>query len=84
VSHWKKGFIMLSVKVTTVGASTGIILTEEAMAHLKVRRGDTLYLSEMPGGGYRLTAHHPDYERQLALAEEIMRDDRDVLHALSK
>ncbi len=75
---------MLSFKITTVGASAGIILTKEAMAHLKVQKGDTLYLTEAPDGGYRLTPYNPDFARQMALAEEIMHEDREILHALSK
>lgn len=75
---------MLSCKVTTVGASAGIILTKEAMAHLKVKKGDTLYLTEAPDGSYRLTPYNPDFARQIALAEEIMHEDREILHALAK
>ena len=75
---------MLSFKVTTVGASSGFILTKEAMARLGVRKGDTVYLTEAPGGGYRLTPYDPDFGRQMALAEDIMHDDREVLRALAK
>jgi putative addiction module antidote len=75
---------MPSFKVTTVGASAGVILTKEVMSRLKVKKGDTLYLTEAPDGGYRLTPYNPDFARQMILAEEIMRDDRDVLHALAK
>jgi putative addiction module antidote len=75
---------MLSFKVTTVGASAGFILTKEAMARLKVKKGDTVYLTEAPGGGYRLTPYSPEFERQMALAEEIMHEDRDILRALAK
>ena len=75
---------MLSFKVTTVGASAGFILTKEAMARLKVKKGDIVYLTEAPGGGYRLTPYNPDFARQMALAEEIMQEDRDTLHALAK
>lgn len=75
---------MLSLKVTNVGSASGIILTKEAMARLKVREGDILYLTDAPGGGYRLTPHNPEFLRQMALAEEIMHDDREVLRALSK
>ena len=75
---------MLVFKVTTVGASAGFILTKEAMARLKVKKGDTVYLTEAPDGGYRLTPYNPDFQRQMALAEQIMRDDRDVLRALAK
>ena len=74
---------MLTFKVTTVGASSGIILNKEAMAHLRVERGDKLFLTEAPGGGYRLTPYDPGFERQLKLAEKIMHDDREVLRALA-
>ena len=75
---------MLAFKVTTVGASSGFILTKEAMARLRVQKGDTVYLTEAPGGGYRLTPYDPDFERQMSLAEEIMHEDRDILRALGK
>ena len=75
---------MLAFKVTTVGSSTGFILPKEAMARLKVKKGDTVYLTEAPGGGYRLVPFDPEFERQMSLGEEIMHDDRDVLRALAK
>lgn len=75
---------MLTCKVTTVGSSSGFILNKEAMSKLKVKKGDTVYLTEAPDGGYRLTPFNPDFERQLALAEDIMHDDRDILRALAK
>ena len=75
---------MLSFKVTTVGSSSGIILTKAAMARLRVKKGDTLYLTEAPDGACRITPYNPDFERQMKLAEEIMHDDREVLRALAK
>ena len=75
---------MLTLKVTTVGSSSGFILTKEAMARLKVRKGDTVYLTEAPDGGYRLTPYSPEFERQMGLAEEIMHEDRNLLRALAK
>jgi putative addiction module antidote len=75
---------MLSLKVTTVGSSAGLILPKEAMARLKVRKGDTLYLTEAPDGSYRLTPYDPEFERQMSLAEDIMHEDRDILRALAK
>lgn len=74
---------MLKLKVTTVGASAGVILPKEALARLKVAKGDVLYLTEAPDG-YRLTPLDPDFERQMAAAETIMHEDRDILHALAK
>ncbi len=75
---------MQKLKITTVGASSGVILTKEVMAHLKVKKGDVLYLTEAADGSYRLTPYDPEFERQMSLAEEIMHDDRDVLRALAK
>jgi putative addiction module antidote len=75
---------MLSFKVTTVGSSAGFILTKEAMARLKVKKGDTLYLTEAPDGSYRLTPFNPDFERQMHMAEDILMEDREILRALAK
>ncbi len=75
---------MLTLKVTTVGSSSGIILNREAMAHLGVKKGDLLYLTETPDRGYRITPYDPEFERQMKLAEQIMHDDREVLRALAK
>ncbi|MGE5205166.1 MAG: transcriptional regulator [Chlamydiota bacterium] len=74
---------MPKLKITTVGASAGVILNKEVMAKLRVKKGDSLYLTEAPGG-YRLTPYDPEFERQMKLAEEIMHEDRDILRALSK
>ncbi len=74
---------MSKLKITTVGASAGVILNKEVMAKLRVKKGDSLYLTEAPGG-YRLTPYNPEFERQMELAEEIMQEDRDILRALSK
>ncbi|WP_298282717.1 AbrB/MazE/SpoVT family DNA-binding domain-containing protein [Acidocella sp.] len=75
---------MLTMKITTVGASSGVILSKEIMAKLKVQKGDTLYLTETPDGGFRITPYDPEFERQMQLAEQIMHDDRDILRALAK
>jgi putative addiction module antidote len=75
---------MITFKITTVGASSGVILPKEVMAHMRVKKGDTLYLTEAPDGGYRLTPYDPEFGRQMALAEEIMHDDREILRQLAK
>ncbi|MCB1052190.1 MAG: transcriptional regulator [Acidobacteria bacterium] len=75
---------MLTFKVTTVGSSLGFILNKEALNLLKVGKGDTLYLTESPEGGFRLTPYNPEFEAQMSMAEEIMREDRDILRALAK
>ena len=75
---------MLTIKVTAVSASSGIVLPKAALARLGVKEGDTLYLTEAPDGAFRLTPYDPDFARQMALAEEIMHDNREMLRALAK
>lgn len=75
---------MPAFKITTVGASAGIILTKEALARLRVKKGDKLYLTEAPGNAFRLTPYDPDFARQMELAEQVMHEDREVLRALAK
>jgi putative addiction module antidote len=74
---------MEKLKVTTVGASAGVILSKAMLARMKVSKGDSLYLSEAPGG-YRLTPFNPGFEEQMKAAESIMREDREILRALSR
>jgi putative addiction module antidote len=75
---------MITLKVTTVGASEGFILDKEAKLKLGVKTGDTLYLTEAPGGGLRITPYSPDFARQMELAEQLMHDDREVLRAMAE
>ncbi len=73
----------IPLKITRVGNSAGVILPKELLAQLRVGLGDTLYLTEAPDG-VRLTAADPDFETKIALAEQIMREDRDILRVLAK
>ena len=65
---------MLSFKIMTVSSSSGVILTKEAIARLRAKKGDALYLTEAPDGGYRLTPYGPEFARQMAIAEVIMKE----------
>ena len=72
-----------TLKITKIGNSAGIVLPKDVLARLRVGPGDQLYLTESPDG-VRLTAHDPDFATRMALAEEIMREDRNILRALAK
>ena len=71
------------LKVRKFGNSAGVILPKDLLARLRVGEGDTIYVTEAPGG-VRLTAADPDFETKMAAAEQIMREDRDILRILSK
>jgi len=72
-----------TLKITKIGNSAGIILPKDVLSRLRVGPGDTLHLTEAPDG-VRLTAHDPDFAETMELAEEIMREDRNILRALAK
>lgn len=72
-----------TLKITRIGNSAGIVLPKEVLARLRVGPGDALHLTEAPDG-VRLTAHDPDFAATMELAEEIMREDRNILRELAK
>jgi putative addiction module antidote len=74
---------MTSLKLTTVGNSTGVVLPKEILQRLRVDRGDTLYVIETPHG-IELTPYDPEFALQMDVAERVMRDDRDVLRKLAE
>ena len=72
---------MTVVKLTTVGNSTGIVLPKELLQRLRVQKGDQLFVVETPNG-IELTPYDPEVAAQLDAAEQVMREDRDVLKKL--
>ena len=73
----------MELKITTVGNSAGIVLTKEMLSKLRVDKGDKLYVTETPTG-IELTAYNPAFASQMDMAENIMRDNRDVLKKLAE
>ncbi|KUR79964.1 AbrB/MazE/SpoVT family DNA-binding domain-containing protein [Novosphingobium sp. Fuku2-ISO-50] len=69
--------------MTKIGNSAGVVLPKELLAKLRAGVGDTLYVSETPDG-IRITASNPDFAAKMDLAEQIMREDRDILRVLAK
>jgi putative addiction module antidote len=73
---------MIRLKVTTVGNSVGVVLPKELLVKLRVQKGDTLFALETPNG-VELTPYDAELERQMEVAEGVMREDRDVLRRLA-
>ena len=73
----------MSLKLSKIGNSTGVILPKELLARLRVELGDTIYATETPEG-VRLTAYNPGFESKMAAVEKIMREDRDILRVLAQ
>ena len=71
------------LKLTTVGSSTGVVIPREILVKLRVEKGDSLYVSET-ADGIELKPFDDEFAEQMAIAERIMREDRDVLRKLAE
>jgi len=73
----------MKLKITSIGNSAGIILPRELLARLRLEKGDELFALETPDG-VRLTTYDPTLAKQMEVAEEVMRKDRNVLRKLAQ
>ncbi|HRK30277.1 MAG TPA: AbrB/MazE/SpoVT family DNA-binding domain-containing protein [Tepidisphaeraceae bacterium] len=73
----------MQLKITTIGNSVGVILPKELLDRLRVGKGDLLQVLEVPGG-VTLTPFDAEFDRQMDVAERVMRQDRDVLRRLAE
>ena len=74
---------MIELKLTAVGNSLGVVLPKEALARLRLAKGDTVYLTDSPDG-YRLTPYNPEFEAQMDAARKVMKKRRAALRELAK
>jgi putative addiction module antidote len=69
--------------VTQIGNSTGLILPKEVAARLRVKKGDSVFLTETPDG-YTITPYDPEFEAQMEAALRGMSKYRNALRELAK
>lgn len=74
---------MISLKLTQIGNSVGVILPKEVLARLKLEKGDTVFVTDAVNG-VTLTPYDPALEEQLDAGREFMREYRDTFHQLAK
>lgn len=74
----------IELKLRPLGNSVGAVFPKEALARMNAKEGDTLFLTEAPGGDFRLTTGDPDFAETMAIAEEGMRRYRNALRELAK
>jgi putative addiction module antidote len=74
---------MMTLKLTQIGNSVGVILPKELLSKLGVGKGDTLYAIDTPEG-VRLSTAEPDFEAQMEVARRIMKERWAVLRELAK
>ncbi len=74
---------MNTLKITQIGNSLGVILPKEFLAKMKLQKGDELFVTENPVG-ISLSRYDPDFDKQLELGREFMREYRDTFKALAE
>jgi putative addiction module antidote len=74
---------MHTLKLTQIGNSVGAIFPREMLAQLRLEKGDEFYVTETPDG-LRITAHNPEFEEQMRIGRDIMKERRAVLRELAK
>ena len=74
---------MYILKLTQIGNSVGVVLPKEALARLKLGKGETVFLTETPDG-YTLTPYDPTLEEEITAGRAFMREFRDTFHQLAK
>ncbi len=74
---------MYTLKLTTVGSSTGVVIPKEMLKDLKLEKGDSLYAVATPDG-YILTPYNPEVEAQIQKGRQFMKQYRETFKALAE
>ena len=74
---------MTKLKIISIGESSGVLLPEEFLTKLELGLGDIIYASETENG-IALTAYDPEFDAQMAIAEDIMVENDALLEKLAK
>ena len=73
----------MKLEIKKIGNSTGLILPKELLARLGLQQGDEVVVTEAPDG-FKVTRDNSDFERTMAIVDDIMVEYRDTLQALAK
>lgn len=70
-------------KIIKIGNSVGVILPKEVLTRLRLELGGEIFFSE-DSRGYRISASDSEFIEAMNAAEDIMREDRDILAVLAR
>ena len=74
---------MHTLKLTQIGNSVGVSLPKEALAKLRLEKGQSVFMTETPEG-LVLTPYDPALDEQIQAGRAFMREFRDTFHQLAK
>jgi len=73
----------MTLKITRIGNSAGVVLPKDLLAHLDVTVGGEVSVSKTPRG-IELSAPEADFDAQMAAAREVMARRKRALRELAK
>lgn len=73
----------MTVKITKIGNSAGIVLPKELLALLDAQIGEVLTVAKTPAG-FELRPVDNDFDSQMAAAREVMARRKQALRELAK
>lgn len=77
--------MVFELKLCKIGESVGLVLPQEALAHLNAGDGDSVVLTEAPDGSFTLApARGEQVAAQMKAAESIIQRYRNTLSELAK
>ena len=74
----------MKIRIKKIGNSDGLILPNELMQRLGLKRGQQLYIVELAGAGFQVLPYDPDFEKVMTIVDDLMVEYRDTLKALAK
>ena len=74
---------MVVLKLRKYGNSLGTTFPKELLHRLRVKEGDQLFVIETQRG-IEITPYDPEFAEQMEVAEQVMRERRDVLRKLAE
>jgi antitoxin component of MazEF toxin-antitoxin module len=75
---------MTELKLRKEGDSLAVTIPAGIASNMKVAEGDIVHLTELPGGGYRITPHDPELVAQMRMIEDIKTRYRNTLKILGE
>jgi putative addiction module antidote len=74
---------MVTLKLSKIGNSVGVVFPKEMLSKMHAKEGDKLFFIET-SDGYTLTPYDVTFAKQMKLAKEIMQKNKDVLKVLAE
>lgn len=73
----------MKLRIEKIGDSSALVLPDELLAKLNLTEGQRVELSELSGGGLRLTPCSADVQKTMAILDDVMVEYHGALKKLA-